>query len=510
MGKRGAGVASRLGDLPRRPGRGCSWAARFALVLALATPVACRAPAVNVGADRAAIATGQPWRQVPLGLCEDYPEETRSRAEVEQDLALLARAGTSVLRVSIGWDGVEPQRGHYDFAFWDDFVARASERGIRLIPYVAYTPAWNVEGQPEDSWHQAPRDQRAFGALMERLAQRYRGRIASWELWNEPDNADYWRGSVAAYASLLREGAAGVRRGNPRAQVVSGGLAGRVDFLRELFAQPGVGAAIDVINVHAYYETWNGEPLERLPGYLTEVAGAARAIGGRPIWLAEVGYSNHRRGALVSPYVRADYAYEHTLPFAAVALTRTVTLALASPEVQLIAWYELKDPRAGATQIGDDNNRHLGVAFNDHRPKPAFAALAALARLFGAGHRALAGMKVSSDQSDVPREVHGFLLPDGSALVVAWIPTHPRGAATTSGARGDGQATDDRRVRLQLSLPCAGGRGGRLLDEAGQVIGELPGLRTDAAGVSVGPLEVRAGAVVLAQVPGCQPPRGPR
>src|SRR4051812_16960936 len=56
-------------------------------------------------------------RRVPLGLCEDYPEETRSLAEARRDFAVLAAAHVNVLRVSMGWDGLEPSRDHYDFGF---------------------------------------------------------------------------------------------------------------------------------------------------------------------------------------------------------------------------------------------------------------------------------------------------------------------------------------------------------------------------------------------------------
>ena len=129
------------------------------------------------------------------------------------------------------------------------------------------------------------------------------------------------------------------------------------------------------------------------------------AIGSRPLWLAEVGYSTYRSGGVVSPQVRARFAYEHTPAFAAVALARTLALALASPHVGLIAWYELKDANPAAPVNGDVNNRHLGVAFADHRPKPALRALAFLQRLFEPGYRVLPQVAVRSSPADVPRVV---------------------------------------------------------------------------------------------------------
>jgi hypothetical protein len=440
---------------------------------------------------------GAGWRRVPIGLCEDYPEETRSRAELERDLALLADTGIDVLRVSIGWDEVEPDNDRFDFRFWDEAVALAERRRVRLIPYVAYAPGWAVDGPPADRWRRPPRDARDFADVMERLARRYRGRIHSWELWNEPDNADYWRGSVAQYAALVRAGAAAVKRGDPAAQVVSGGLAGKVEFLRALFAEPGVASAVQVVNVHAYYETWNPEPIERLDEYLREVADAV-APARPPIWLAEVGYSTYRLGAQVSPYVRASFDYEHTLPFAGVVLVRTVTLALANPLVSLVAWYEVKDARPTAEVIGDVNNRHLGVAFPDHRPKPALGALAFATRLFSPGFRPLPGVSTRSSPSDAGVEVRSFLLRDDTAVLVAWIATHPPQRPTTT------SGTDPRRALVQVHWPCRTDLA-KLWDEQGQARGELP-LARDGAGAG-GALELSAGGVVVVTLAACSGPR---
>ncbi len=391
--------------------------ARASLGLMLALALGCR-----LRAPPGRPAAAAPWTVVPIGLCEDYPEESRSMDEVRRDIALMASAGIRVLRVSIGWDGLEPARGHYDLEFWDAFFAAMGAAGIRVIPYIAYTPRWASTGAGDDFWRYPPADLEAFGATVGMLARRYRGRVLSWEIWNEPDNRDYWRGSVAQFAALLGAGARAVRAADPAAQVVFGGVAGHPAFVAEVMARPELGALVDVINAHAYFETWNPDPLESLPAYVRAFS-PVLGQGARSLWLAEVGYSNHRQGAAVSGDVQARFDYEHTLAFQAVALVRTVTLALAQPPVSLLAWYEMKDPPAGAPMIGDDNNRHLGVAFSDWRPKPALAALALVQRLFGHGFRRLDGALRARRDPGSRAEVHAFLTPAGEAVVIAWIPT---------------------------------------------------------------------------------------
>lgn len=377
---------------------------------------------------------------------------SRSLTGVERDMELLESAGIRLLRVSIGWDSVEPEQDRYDFEFWDRFVEQARSHRVRLIPYVAYTPRWAADGgTQEDFWKRPPRDDGQFAEIVALLAGRYRETIDSWELWNEPDNPDFWTGDVVRYARLLAAGAPAVRRAHPGAKVVTGGLAGHLDFLAALFGDGQSPARADVVNLHAYFETWNPEPIEAITRYVAGAADIVRRAGGRqPLWMAEVGYSNYRQNGTVSPWVQATFGHEHSLDFQAVALVRTMTKLYASPLISLIAWYELKDPPPTDQVIGDQNNRHLGVTFADRRPKPALAALKLMDRIFSGGFRGL------DDETRVERppssasEVHAFLTDAGRMAVFGWLRSPgkpPAGGAT------DGQATDDRHETVRVLLP---------------------------------------------------------
>jgi polysaccharide biosynthesis protein PslG len=476
-------------------------------MLALLTFAACaqRAPHArqSVGAQDSRPAAPS-FVVVPLGLCQDYPEESRSIEEVRRDLALLRTAGVRVLRVSFGWDGIEPERGRFDFTFWDAFVAETSAAGVRVIPYVAYTPSWEAKGGGgTDYWRRPPREPATFAEIMQVLAARYRGRIGSWEIWNEPDNPDFWRGSVADYAALLVAGARAVRAADPAAKVVFGGIAGHPQFAAEVLARPEVGPLVDVVNAHAYFETWSGAPLESLPSY---VAAFSPALGGgaRALWLAEVGYSDYRRHGVVSADVQARFGYEHTQAFQAVQLVRTVTLALTRREVALFAWYEIKDSPPDAAVIGDDNNRHLGVATFDWRPKPALAALALVTRMFGGGFARL------DDELRVVRprgseaEVHAFLTTAHHAIVVAWLPEWTRQPVDGGGKAGEasGEARDDRMEKLSIALPLSSDGTARVLDAEGhEQPGATPPIDRREGGLRIVDLEVKGGTVVVLDLP---------
>lgn len=437
-------------------------------------------------------------RQVPIGLCEDYPEESRSLDGVRSDFEALRVIGVRTLRVSLGWDELEPEPDRYDFTFWDAFVELADGYGITLLPYVAYTPRWNSSGSESDFWRTPPRDLDEFAELMGLLAARYQRQIRSWEIWNEPDNRDYWLGSAAEYAALLRHGAAAVHAVDARLAVVAGGLAGHLEFASALFEQHGVASFIDVVNLHAYYETWNPEPIETLPSYVAEAAELIeRHGGGQRLWMAEIGYGNFREGSRVSEATSAHFAHEHTLGYQAVALVRSLALLLSSPSVSLVAWYELKDPPDTDVMIGDVNNRHLGVLFVDRRPKPASAALALMARLFADGFQAWSeAMEVyppRSPSSDA-RQIHVFLSPR-SVIVIGWLSA----PAVLPPASPAGAAVDDRRESVLLRVPHATRAPAVYLDALGRE--RAPGRHRVRSGVTELELELRGDDVQIVELP---------
>ncbi len=471
----------------RRPGR----------LLAIATAaIALTAGALASCRSRLESPAPAPFREVTFGLCQDYPEETRSLEQVRGDLAVVRAAGARRLRVSIGWDDIEPEPGRRDWTFWDGFFDEAERAGVAPIPYVCYTPEWNAPDPEDRPWASPPRDVAAFEALMRDLASRYRGRTASWEIWNEPDNRDYWTGTVAQFAALLRAGASGVRAGDPAAAVVGGGLAGDLSFLEKLVGEAGVGRAFDVLNLHAYFETWNPDPWERLPDYVRRAEEILKgSVGAKPIWMAELGYSSFRRGGVVSPYYKSRFDYEHTLRHQAVTLARAVALALSTGQVPMFAWYQVRDVPPGQPVIGDDNNRWLGIVASDGRRKRSFRAFRFVAGLFSEPVRPI------DDETRIVRrigsdaETHVFERRDGVIFAFGWLRTRVFGQAP-----GPEPVPDLRRETVDLMLPDRAGMALTTFDETGEKIaagrivkplGEAPSLRG---------LELRGGRVVVAVI----------
>jgi hypothetical protein len=409
------------------------------------------------------------YYHMPVGLCEDYPEETTTMEIIRNDFEFLKKNGINLLRISFGWDAIEEEQGKYDWLFWDDYVKMAvDEYGITLVPYVCYIPQWNSTGA-EDTlffWNYPPKDYNAWGVFMKELVNRYKDRIHTWELWNEPDISIYWQGTRKDFAEFVKIGARGVREADPDAKTVLGGLAYDPYFLLHMFRDYGLSPYIDIVNIHNYYETWHRHPIEDITTYINEMHDVIWRYGdNQPLWMFEVGYSTFRKNARVSEVYDAYYVHEHSPEYQAVQLFKTLVLIASTENIEAVAWYELKDLTPQDEVIGDnDNNRHLGVAYSDWKPKPATTSLTFFNRLFSQPYKSI-DHQLRTDApvgSDV--ELHGFQLQDGSIILTAWLKNNVPGR---SGDDRSGKVVDNRKETISVSLPFEHSGDVLLYDELG-------------------------------------------
>lgn len=325
---------------------------------------------------------------------------------------------------------------------------------------------WNSTGDSLNFWNHVPKDFDEFGEFMYDLVSRYKDRIKTWELWNEPDIKVYWSGTAEEWARFYKIGADAVRRADPEAVLVLGGLAHRPEWTRELFRDHGISDYCDVVNIHNYYETWSPHPVEDMTDYINEIHDIVATYGsGQSIWMAEVGYSTYRGdNGRVSDAYTAYFDYEHTPEFQAVQLWRTLTLALSTEKLAAITWYEIKNLPQSEDVIGDEfNNRYLGVANYDFSPKPAQHALKFFNEFFAGEYKSI------NDQVNVTRRVDSHIVVecfqsrDGDVLVVAWLRTNYPGRPPDT----TGLVKDTREETIQLEIPLELTGQATLYDELG-------------------------------------------
>jgi hypothetical protein len=187
----------------------------------------------------------------------------------------LRALGVGWVKVQVSWKVHQPRPEELDeflFNELDNLVAAAEANDIQVLIGVAKAPEWS---RPTTELDGPPMDYAHFRAFMFLLAGRYAGRVAAYELWNEPNLRREWNGvglSAADFVALVGAGAAGVRSADPSALVISGAPAptgindgvtaidDRV-YLRQMVAA-GVLEMVDGVGVHPY--GWANPPDSRV------------------------------------------------------------------------------------------------------------------------------------------------------------------------------------------------------------------------------------------------------
>jgi len=100
--------------------------------------------------------------------------------------------------------------------------------------------------------HCVPPEPTKYAQLLADLIQRYGDRIAAYEIWNEPDIQQFYRGTTDEYIALFKALAPVIRKLAPGKLIVSGGMAGyKEDFVQRLL-DAGVFAESDLVGYHPY------------------------------------------------------------------------------------------------------------------------------------------------------------------------------------------------------------------------------------------------------------------
>ena len=285
--------------------------------------------------------------------------------EVEKDFELIKELGVSHLRVSFSWSNYEIARGEFVNLDWlHKFVDLADAYDITLMPYLCYAPMWAAR---HGCWCDPPEDYDYWYEYVYRMVSEFKDQIYYWEIWNEEDLDMWFTGTVDDYVKLLEVGAKAVRDANPEATVIMGGLTWPNDaWVEEVLHQLGPDA-LDVLPIHSYAESWSASSVESYINWWGSdfdlIASILEEKGKRqPIWLNEIGY----------PTIRDKTELDQ-----ARFIRRAVVTLMATKQISLISWYEIKDLRQDTHLgvIGDSNNYHLGITYWDRTKKLGFHTL---------------------------------------------------------------------------------------------------------------------------------------
>jgi polysaccharide biosynthesis protein PslG len=324
----------------------------------------------------------------------------------EATLDVCAGAGFSFVRTDLFWSDVETTRHKLDWSRWDPFVAGLRARRLRPLFILGFNNPDVYGGR----WMEGVTsyiEMQAFITFAAAAAVRYRDADPIWEIWNEPNRANFWepRENPAEYMALARATSEAIRRAAPDAAIIGPALGHKVgeEVLDLAFLQAclddGLAGLVDAVSIHPYVD-----PEVVAPDFETVRAMVDAAAGGGrlPVVSTEWGFATND---FVSDDLQADVLVRMFL----INLSLGVPLSIAYVAVDRTENYVPEEERT------------YGIARGDHSPKAAYHALREMnARLTGVRFR----QALPTAPGDVALAFEG----EGRRWVAAWTAGEPHEA----------------------------------------------------------------------------------
>lgn len=326
--------------------------------------------ALLVPAGAAGAAPRDPEVGVQLHAMWIDMDTTTRRATMD----LLAAAGTSWIRVDVGWSSLEedgPEPDPYWTGRTREVLSDARARGLEVLVTLWRTPSWE---NGDAGVYAPPRDAGQYERFTRWFAGEFGDLVGAYEIWNEPNQSDFFEGTAADYVRVLKAGYRGLHAGDPNATVVLGGPAyNDTDWLAEVYAA-GAQGYFDVMSTHPYLAPSDAAPETEGDEIwlLTHVAAVKRLMdrygdSAKPIWFTEFGWFT-QQGPTDQPWDRPVTEQQQ-----GEYLVRTIDLvAERYPYVTHVFWYNARD-----RDSGNPRNDSYGLLRRDLTPKPVYQALKA-------------------------------------------------------------------------------------------------------------------------------------
>lgn len=265
------------------------------------------------------------------GVCAS-PFTREDEKIVPEAFDLLEKAGVKWARLGFRWDEIEPTKGVYDFSKNDRLVKLAQKHNIKVLGLINRTPVWASGAENTIS---PPKDIEDWKNFVITVVTRYKGKVAHWEAWNEPDIKKFWTGSPEEYITLLKTAYRVIKSIDPSMKVVSAGLDGNAEkgkvYLESLL-KLGMTDYCDIIAFHPYGKT----PERSLQRVIKFREILDKYSEGKPLWLTEVGWQSGGwpggPAIVENEQVKAKYLKE--------------SFSLLKPHADAIFWYRaIEGPR---------------------------------------------------------------------------------------------------------------------------------------------------------------------
>lgn len=170
----------------------------------------------------------------------------------------LGELGLGYARIQSGWAKTEREQGKYDFAWLDAIVDGLLKEGVKPCMTLCYgNPIYGATKNLGSVIFDDEDTIKAWLKYVNATVKRYKGKVARWEVWNEPNLGENGK-RPDLYVNLLIKTAGEIRKVDDKALICGISLSGLpLEFPAYVFEQLKKRNAlnlIDCITFHPYYQ----------------------------------------------------------------------------------------------------------------------------------------------------------------------------------------------------------------------------------------------------------------
>ena len=261
----------------------------------------------------------------------------------------------------VAWPNLEPERGRWDFARLDRYVAMAKLTGVDVLLPLGLSPTW-ASARPNERASYAlgnaaePRDIDDWKNYVRTVATRYKGRIQNFEIWNEPNERSFFSGTPEKLVELTCEARRVLKSVSPENRLVSPSMVGlgNAPELLGAFLEKVGRNCIDIVGFHFYVP--KGPPEALLPLVARVRAATQKAgVGQLPLWNTESGWWIANEG---TPLAKPDPEWLRRISVAQSGAWVARSLILGrSAGLERFYWYAWDNKEMGLIEPKDGSYR---------------------------------------------------------------------------------------------------------------------------------------------------------
>jgi hypothetical protein len=283
--------------------------------------------------------------------------------EIEKTVALLKQLGISMIRNEFSWNEIETKKDLFEFERYDYIVKTCKDNNIEITGILGYSPAWTGR-----KWNESPADEQLFLNYVKVVVSRYKNEIRYWEFWNEPDSVIYWspQDNMKKYTALLKKVYTVIKKANPSATVLLGGLTNNPYYSFKRVLSNGGGDYFDIINIHPYFNPETESAAQKISMLLERIDKEMEKRNiNKKIWITEIACPGSEKPEKCSWWLGACSNENEQADF----LKEIYTLPDKHKNLEKIFWSMFRD-----TDHFKDGIDNFGIIRWDYTPKPAYSA----------------------------------------------------------------------------------------------------------------------------------------